>query len=65
MGAVKLSLDPEVDALLAQMSWESHMSKADLAEVAIFNLVALWMKDKHGEHFTALPAGIDAADSAG
>lgn len=60
---MKLTLDPQADALLAQMSWESHLSKVDLAEIAIFNLIALWMKERE---ISTVPLDThDGADVSG
>ena len=43
---MKLHLESETDRLLSQMAAEAGMSKADLFEIAVFNLIALWMKDR-------------------
>ena len=56
---MKLHLEPEADCLLAQMSWESGLSKVELAEVAVFNLIALWARDKHEKDFVI---SMDAHD---
>jgi hypothetical protein len=63
--SVKLSLDSKTDAMLAQMSWESGLSKVDLAEIAVFNLVALWMKDKHEADYAVPMAAHDGVDVSG
>jgi hypothetical protein len=63
---MKLNLQPETDTLLLRMAQEAHVSKADLAEIAVFNLVALWMKDHEakGDSQFVVPAH-DGADSLG
>ena len=61
--SVKLHLDPDADKLLSQMADEAGMSKADLAEIAVFNLIALWMK---GRAFYTIPVSAhDGADISG
>ena len=48
---MKLHLPPQTDAYLTCMAAEAHLSKADLVEAAVNNLIALWAKDKHEADF--------------
>lgn len=66
VAAVKLHLEKQADDLLGQMAAAAGMSKTDLAEIAIFNLIALWMKERkiYVESSQAISAGVDDADSA-
>ena len=46
---IKVDLPDETMVHLNRMVQESNFSVADLVEVAVYNLVALWLRDKHLE----------------
>lgn len=48
---MKLHLPKQTDTLLLQMAKESGLSKSDLVEIAVDNLIALWAKAKHEKDF--------------
>lgn len=57
---MNLDLDPQADALLAEMSEESGLSKSELAEVAVFRIIADWMFEREAKANST--ATLDAHD---
>lgn len=43
---IRVTIDAEAGTLLNQMAAESGVSIEDLAEVAIYNIIALWKIDR-------------------
>ena len=46
MMAIKVSLQREAHAILLTMAKEAGVSVADMAEIAVYNLIGLWQKDR-------------------
>ena len=46
---IEADIDDKAHEYLRRMADESKFSIEDLVEVAVYNLVALWLRDKHPE----------------
>ena len=44
------------------MAEEAKLKVSDLGEIAIFNLVALWLRDKHPEESMVPDDGMDECE---
>lgn len=44
--AIKVTLQREAHAILLQMAKEAGVSVADMAEIACYNLIGLWQRDR-------------------
>ena len=44
------------------MAEEAKLKVSDLGEIAIFNLVALWLRDKHPEESMVPDDGVDECE---
>ena len=54
-----LSVEDEIGEYLERMGKEANRNVSDLVEIAIFNLVALWLRDKHPEESVVSDDGVD------
>jgi len=43
---IKFTLDPDDSKVFGKMAKEANLEVADLARIAVFNLIAIWVKDK-------------------
>jgi hypothetical protein len=43
---IRIKTDAEADRYLNEMSREASISVEDLAEVAVYNLIALWVQER-------------------
>ena len=44
--SIRINLEDKAVILLRQMANEAGMGAADLAQIAVYNLIALWQRDK-------------------
>ena len=60
--AIKLHLQKEAIPILRQMADEAGLSLSDMAEIAVYNLIGLWQKDRGlGLQLLDATDGLDAA----
>ena len=44
--SIRINLEDKALLLLRQMAQEAGLGAADLAKIAVYNLIALWQRDK-------------------
>ena len=44
--SIRINLEDKAIILLRQMAQEAGIGAADLAKIAVYNLIALWQRDK-------------------
>ncbi len=59
---IQIEIDDEARKHVEQMASESGFSVSDLVEIAIFNFVALWLRDKHPQQSLVADDGVDGSN---